>query len=383
MDFFNYEINSENIIKILEKNFRFEVCDDPLISNQLAIKIPSHEAFSLSVVQGATYLEKPMGISFKDRLEVFIHRGIFQNNKYIYSPGLFSRDIHKKLVSGNSPYEIFSKFPRLNEDKILIFRSSSGLEGSNIEMKTFSELTNKGIDPSKYLLFKISDHSTYLEPFFEYLACKAFDNLGYFTESQTPWFQQSYEGLTGGIPDFSVFYIREFDELKKKKLLPPFLLLQNLSTLFLWRGTHKTVNVDYSFFIGEVKSSKIYRNSAFNQLKKYSKVNLANKGFATLYNETEVSEPFGLINIQKDFSLNISDSKDLVINPSLQNQDRKWIIDCMKMYLIANISFASISDFIYKKTNKNKHEKLESFDMLTMLNKTSLSEIIDLISSNM
>ena len=70
------------------------------------------------------------------------------------------------------------------------------------------------------MIFKFSDNLTYLEPFFEYLSCKAFDNKGYFTESQTPWFQQSYKGFTGGIPDYSCFYIEEFNELKKRKLLP-------------------------------------------------------------------------------------------------------------------------------------------------------------------
>ena len=380
---FDYMINPENVAKILQKNFGFEICEDPIIKNQIAIKVTGHEALSLSLIQGATYLEKPMGISLKDRMEVFIHRAIFQNDKYIYSPGLFGRDIAGELTTGNTPYELFKKFPNLKNDKTVIFRPSSGPQGSNIEQQTFSELTEEEIDPAEHMIFKISDNNTYLEPFFEYLSCKAFDKLGYFSESQTPWFQQSYNGLTGGIPDYSVFYIREFDELKKKNLLPNFLLLQNLATLFAWKGSHNTVDEDYSFFIGEAKSTKTYINQAIKQLTKYSEVNLASQGYATLYDEDQTPEPYGLVNIKDDFMVNITPSQTLNVDTKLQIKDKKWIEDYAKIYLISNISFNLITDFIIKKTNKTKNDKLESFDLLTMIHNSSFSEIVDLISVNM
>ena len=385
MDAFDYTINIDNIAKILEKNFGFSLIDDPLIKNQIALELSPQEAFTLSLVQGATYLVSKTGVSFRDRLEVFIHRGVFQNNKYIYSPGLFGRDIEGNLVSGNAPLEIFSKFPSLQQrKKILLFRSTSGSYGSNIEQQTFEELENHELDPSDFMIFKFSDNLTYLEPFFEYLSCKAFDRLGYFTESQTPWFQQSYQGLTGGIPDYSLFYIKEFDELKDKRLLPDTMLIQNLSTLFAWRDTHNTIESDYTFSLGEVKSSKSNLDSAKNQLDGYSKVNLAENCYATLYDQTDALGKYGLVNLDEKFQIKIIPSTaNLKIDSKLRNDDAAWILDYAKMYLLSNLSFDELADFIHKKTRKRESDNLESFDLLHTIKKSSFGEIVDLISSNL
>ena len=293
-----------------------------------------------------------------DRLEIFIHRSVFQNNKFIYSPGLFSRDIDGNFSSGNAPLEIFAKYPSIKEGKkILLFRSTNSNNGSNIEYQTYMELKNKNIEPENFMIFKFSDNLTYLEPFFEYLSCKAFDNKGYFTESQTPWFQQSYKGFTGGIPDYSCFYIEEFNELKKRKLLPNFMTIQNLSSLFAWKGNHDTINT------------------------KYSKVELAESGYATLYNETQMPDDVGLVNISKNFEVNITDSKtSWKINTEIRKQDKKWISNYAKVYLLSNLPFEDICEFIRKKNNFEIDKKLKSFDLLTAINKTEFNEIVDLIS---
>lgn len=379
---FDYTINIENIAQILQKNCNFKIIEDPIIKNQSALEISPEDAFSLSSIQGATYLVRKTGISFRDRLEIFIHRSVFQNNKFIYSPGLFSRDIDGNFSSGNAPLEIFAKYPSIKEGKkILLFRSTNSNNGSNIEYQTYMELKNKNIEPENFMIFKFSDNLTYLEPFFEYLSCKAFDNKGYFTESQTPWFQQSYKGFTGGIPDYSCFYIEEFNELKKRKLLPNFMTIQNLSSLFAWKGNHDTINTKYSFFIGEVKSSKNYSSNAYDQLTKYSKVELAESGYATLYNETQMPDDVGLVNISKNFEVNITDSKtSWKINTEIRKQDKKWISNYAKVYLLSNLPFEDICEFIRKKNNFEIDKKLKSFDLLTAINKTEFNEIVDLIS---
>ena len=231
------------------------------------------------------------------------------------------------------------------------------------------------------MIFKFTDNHTYLEPFFEYLSCKAFDNKGYFTESQTPWFQQSYKGFTGGIPDYSCFYIEEFDKLKKKNLLPSFMTIQNLSTLFAWKGNHDTINKKYSFFIGEVKSSKNYSSNAYDQLKKYSKVKLAENGYATIYNETQMPDDVGLVNISENFEVKITNPKiSWDINSEIREQDKKWILNYTKIYLLSNLPFENICEFICEKNNFKTSSKLKSFDLLTAINKTELDEIVDLIS---
>lgn len=384
MDIFDFNISPNNIALILNKNLGFKLIPDPVLKDQISLELSSEQAFSLSLVQGATYLVTSTGLSFKDRLEIFIHRGIFQNNKYIYSPGLFGRNLGGFLTPGNSPRELFSKFPSIKSGtKKLIFRSMSGQNGSNIEKQTRDEIIKAGFNSDDFLLFKFSEDLTYLEPFFEYLSCKVFDNLGYFTESQTPWFQQSYNGLTGGIPDYSIFFIKEFQELKKKNLLPSFMLLQNLSTLFAWRGNHDTIGVDYDFYIGEVKSSKKFNDAAKKQLDRYSKASLATRLYATLYDENMFDDRYGLIHLRDDFGINICHPhKELNVDSELRKQDGKWIVDYTKFYLLANLPFNQIIDFISNKTNKKEKTKLESFDLLQAIHKTNFGEIVDLIDAN-
>lgn len=380
---FNYQINIENIAEILRKNCDFNIVEDPLVKNQLALEIPAPDAFSLSSIQGATYLVRKTGVSFRDRLEVFVHRSVFQNNKFIYSPGLFSRDIHRNFSPGNTPREIFSKYPSIKEGKkILLFRSTNSKEGSNIELQTYNELKKNETNPENYMVFKFSENLSHMEPFFEYLSCKAFDKIGYFSESQTPWFQQSFNGLTGGIPDYSCFYVDEFDELKNKKLLPNFMIIQNLSTLFAWKGNHNTVKSDYAFFLGEVKSSKNFSSGAYKQLAKYSKVKLAERGYATLFNKTQTLDNCGLVNISSDFNVKITNQKtDWETNSKRRKDDKKWIVNYAKAYLLANLEFNDICEFICKKNNFKKEIKLNSFDFLTTIHKTEFGEIIDLIST--
>ena len=384
MQKFNYQMNIDNIAQILQKNCHFKIIEDPIIKNQVALEIPPDEAFSLSLIQGATYLVRKTGISFRDRLEVFIHKGVFQNNKLIYSPGLFNRDLDGNLVSGNTPLEIFAKYPNIkNENKILLFRPTNSINGSNIENQTYEELKINRINTENFMIFKFSSNLTYLEPFFEYLSCKAFDQQGFFTESQTPWFQQSYNGLTGGIPDLSCFYIDDFDELKQKNMLPNFMLIQNLSTLFAWKSKHSTIKSDYIFYLGEAKSSKNYSTNAYAQLKKYSKAKLAEKGYAIIFDETTVQDDYGLVNISKNFEIQISEPKsNWEIDESIRRDDKKWISDYSKMYLLANLPFELICEFIRKKNNLNSSSKIDSFNLLSAITNTSFGEIVDLISSH-
>lgn len=379
---FDFILNSLNIAKILSYNFGFEISKDPIYNDLPLLKLSAADAFSFSLVQGAPYLINPVGFSMRDRLEVFIHRSIFQNNKYIYSPGLFGRNFEGNLTAGNSPNTLFIKYPELKSNiKNIIFRSSSGNNFSNIEMQTYNELKNNGIDPKDYLIFKLSKNLTNLESFFEYLSCRMFDDYGYFTESQTPWFQQSYNGLTGGIPDYSIFYIEEFNELKKKKWLPNFMLIQNLSTIFVWKGDHKIKDIDYEFSLGEVKSSKEYTREALCQLDKYSRVELAEKLYATIYNEKSIPDDYGLFYIDDNFKIQITEPKRTRnTNKILRENDRKWILDYAKIYLISNIQFEQIKEFIIKKLNL-KTDKIRSFHLLTVIRETDFEEIIDLLSS--
>ena len=58
---------------------------------------------STLVLLQTNYLLHPVGISMKGRNETFVIRSVFQENSYIYSPGLFGRNELMKLEEGILP----------------------------------------------------------------------------------------------------------------------------------------------------------------------------------------------------------------------------------------------------------------------------------------
>jgi len=149
---FNYELNKENLINILNKNFFFDVVNDETFGKM--VKLHPYDAFSLSLVHGAPYLVNEAGFSLKGRFEVLIHRGVFQNNRYIYTPGLFGRKLDRTLCAGESPYYIKKRFPQIFKgEKYVLFIDIPKNSSSNIEKKIYDEL-KKRTDPSNYLLIK-------------------------------------------------------------------------------------------------------------------------------------------------------------------------------------------------------------------------------------
>ena len=69
------------------KNLQYTIVDLKGLGNVVEI----YHNYKLSSKEG-DYLLHPVGISMKGRNETFVHRSVFQENSYIYSPGLFGRN---------------------------------------------------------------------------------------------------------------------------------------------------------------------------------------------------------------------------------------------------------------------------------------------------
>ena len=385
---FNHQLNSENIAEILHKNLGFKIVDDEPTLGKMA-KIDPREAFTLSLVHGSPYLINPVGFSLKGRMEVFIHRGVFQNNKYIYTPGLFGRKLDLSICEGDSPYYIWKKYPQIfRGEKYVLFKEIERGKLSNIEKQTYDSLVSKGYNPADFMLFKIMEQESNLEPFFEYLCCKLFNASGYLTEDQVPWFQQSYKGLTGGIPDVGAYKIPLLKKLQEKRLLSHGRVIQELSTIFIWpeNSTGEIRGASYELVLGEVKISKSQKLQALQQLERYAAAQLCGRVYAVLHDESSLlKDCFGLVSINDDYVIEVQEpKKKLGADKKLQENDELWLTNYAKFYLLANISFEKVSHFIDERRRalgKNQKEHYKSYDLVESVVTCPTTDLLDFLEN--
>lgn len=214
-------LEKNNILEIF-KNLQCSIIE--LQGLGKVVEISAYDAFDFSSITGANYLLNRVGVSMKGRNETFIHRAVFQENSYIYSPGLFGRDEFLTLQEENSADQLMKLYPTVfsGNKYILIFSINEGAS-SNIDSKIYNEIEELGYNPSDFLLYKLFKSGQSQESLYEYFTANYFINKGYIVENQSPWFQQNYfykgERLNGGIPDFSAFITPAYQELIRKGIV--------------------------------------------------------------------------------------------------------------------------------------------------------------------
>ncbi|MBA3026706.1 MAG: hypothetical protein FP820_09935 [Sulfurimonas sp.] len=386
-------VYSENDLVKIFKNLGFIINK---VDKYTSIEMSAYEAFIFSAITGATYLLAETGITMKGRNEIFIHRSIFQNDKYIYSPGLFSRDINEGYLEENSADMLKRKYPSVFKGKknIILKEISSG-SSSSIEKNIFKSLYECGEDTNNIILYKHFQSGSSFEPFLEYLTTKHFLSKGYLIENQVPWFQQkfSYNGkiLNGGIPDFSAFHSNISSDLYRYSILNEnsgiilnmIPLLKNFDEFdFKDKKIQKTYS--YELIIGEAKSDKNSLEQALIQLSKYQSVELATELFTIItdVNNNE-NDTFGEIFIN-DFALSVKKSANVACtNSTNQLKDTIWMDNYIKALLLGNLGKDKIDELIndYRLSNNLSILKIyKSFHLIDMIIHTSIDIIINQIS---
>ncbi len=365
------------IIKIFS-NLGFKIIKDPDMGD--LIEMDPKNAFVFSSVVGSPYLIFPYGITMKGRSEVFIHRSIFSNGYYIYSPGLFNRDQKGSLKEGNSADVLLEKYPAIFKNKKYVYIHDIEISTlSNVESYIFDLLKSKGKNPEDYILYKNFTSGASAEPLFEYLASINYIHEGYITENQVPWFQQNLKYndqiLQGGIPDFSAFncdlssYLESVGIIDKNlgvciNLLP---VIKNFQKLNQYeRGIEHKSN--YRLIIGEVKSSKSSLVGALGQLKKYHDVKLANELYTIIPDvKDNLKENFGEIYLDNN-AIKINKAKlKIEIDPTRQKMDNNWLSVYIKTLLLGNLPFAKIIKFIEDYRKSKNLALLESYEAVHLL----------------
>ncbi|MDD5660057.1 MAG: hypothetical protein PHR39_08640 [Actinomycetota bacterium] len=362
----------------LFKNSGFKIVTDPVLGK--TIEMTPEQAYAFSSIVGASYLIYPYGITMKGRSEVFIHRSVFSNNYYIYSPGLFGRDINGKLIEGESAEVLLSKFPSVFSGKKHVLICDIALnEPSNIEPEIYKKIKQNNLSPENYLIYKNLESGSSAEPLFEYFASLYFIKNGYITENQAPWFQQNlkYKNLIlqGGIPDFSAFhskisnYLNAMGIIDDKNgialsLLP---VIANFRKINKYNGNAKNL-YNYELKIGEAKSSRSSLPTAIKQLQKYQSVDLADELFSIIpdVSDNDVNS-FGEFYLQNDTTQYNKPSKTNRLNNIARSTDSEWIDNYIKLLLLGNVKFPKIIEYIDTYRIHAGLKKLEEYEAIHLL----------------
>ncbi len=381
----------QDVIDIFQK-LGFKLINHPSLGQ--LIELNAKDAFIFSSIVGAPYMLDQNGITMKGRAEVFVHRSVFQKGYYIYSPGLFSRDLEMKLTEGNSADFLGNSHPSIfiGNKYIYIYDIENG-KSSNVEQDAH-RLISKHENPSAFILFKNFQSGSAAESWYEYLASKYYINHGFLVENQVPWFQQSFQYkskyLNGGIPDFSAFhsnisnYLYKYGIINKTEGIPVNILpvIKNFMPRLEERKTTDD-GYKYKLIIGEVKSSKNSSPAAITQLKKYNDAELASELYSIIPDlKDNHSNDFGEMFIENN-KMNLNESKSKVItNNEHQAIDASWADNYIKMLLLGNVQFNEILTFITdfrKKTHQNLFEEYEAHHLLDAVLGTNNEDFFDFL----
>jgi hypothetical protein len=372
-------------MKLLSVNFNMETDKDKVFGKVLMMD--PLEAYEFSLITGADYMVDPIGYSVKGRMEVAIHRSVFQNGGFIYTPGLFSRDIKGKLIQGDSIKTQYAKHPELfvGKKKLIILDVQ---DNSCIEGAVYKKIVNAGLKPSDYLLYKSFNNGSNNEPLYEYLASRLFADKNMITENQVPWFNQNYiyngKKINGGIPDFSAFQTDDLNIISGEFNID-FVSIQTVSGTFLTDGKpRKRINPGYKLIIGEAKVSKSSVSAATSQLQKYSSTCLPNELYYLIPDlEKSDYQESGVFNIDANYCSSIKTS---VLNHKIdvesQKTDSEWISNITKMYLLSNLEFENIVEFIVQKLDLRNGVDITSKDLVEAVCSSDMAEISSFVRKN-
>lgn len=372
---------------LMFKNLQFNIVDLKGLGN--VVEISSYDAFDFSSITGANYLLHPVGISMKGRNETFIHRAVFQENSYIYSPGLFGRNELMMLEEENSADRLKSLYPSVFSGiKYILIENISKGESSNIDETIYKKIVDLGYSPTDFILYKLFKSGQSQESLYEFFSANYFINNGYIVENQTPWFQQNYlykgERLNGGIPDFSAFKTPLINELIKKGIISPKrgILINKLPVIKNFIEIHDVQSnhdVEYELIIGEVKSDRSSLEQANRQMEKYAKVELSNKIYSIIPNCPDNGvDSFGKIYFERQRLFIKNSSKSLPVNTVSQKLDCDWINTNIKLNLLGNVPFSKLIELLETKYSLSKKE-IRSFHLVDFALTSSINEIFQLI----
>lgn len=347
------EINSKEHIRIMSKNFGYELIDTTL---GRGVIVDSFTAFIYSTVTGAGYLDDPLYLFTPKGLMKLFYNAL----DYKFVTGIFDNTTLK-----NTPYIMsLSKKYLFEGEKIIIpveFESEIELQ---TKLKDFISTISE--HPTKYVIQRIekSKKGNGMEPFMEYLACEVMKNQDYIVENQIPLSHST------GSPDFGGYKLDQTITFNKIHLIE--LALIRLG----WNIKKQSRNENVFCVVGEAKTST---SQIKNQIEKYLKTKFFNKCYEIHPSKKLPSNSkYGLITIGEDYKIKIieRESNDVLFKVNKQKEYASWLSNYLKYYLIANLTNDEFIAFFQEKRKK----KLSGIkDIINFVNDLSYEEIFNKI----
>jgi len=361
-------LNRENVITILEKNFGFTRIQDPELGN--FIEMSPFDAYSYSAITGHGYLDNirqpytPNGL-----MQVFN-----QANAYNMVTGMFDRDgnlFHTPL------YQVSERGYLVRGNKFILPVEYN----TNAELLKKLEIIQRTIirtnrNPQNFIICRIkrSTSGYSMEPFMEYVASKYFQRLGYFTETQIPF----YYG--GGTPDFAAYSLPDLRELMKSRFNfngSSFIGLASIRAFQLHKNGDGGVDFTEAI-VGEVKTASF---NAIGQIKKYLSRGIFNKAYEIIPHKKSPEVIAGLLTFDDSGNIEVYEAKTPAkIIPERQTSYLEWLHNYIKYFLIANFTNEELDEFYSERTGKRTRNISE---LISFVNSLEIEDILDKLSNYM
>ena len=357
------EIGANDAIKILNKNFDYEIVDSRFWK---WIKMNAYDAFLYANVTWAWYLENIYLFSPKWLMKIF-----YNAFNYNFVTGIFDNWSLK-----NTPYYFNKKRPYLFEwnKTILFMEINSEVELQNKLMEMLQIFKNENIDSTDYIIQRIekSKKWNWMESFMEYLACEFFKAKWYIVENQIPL------AATVWSPDFwwySLYELNDYEEFSS--IFNGWFHIIELAMIRLFK--HNPGNNEIIENKNIVWEAKTATTKMAEQLWKYLNTWLYEIWFEIHPSKEQPSLPsYWLITLVDD-ELKVDlpkERKEYTWDYSKTNYNKR-LNNYMKYYLIANLSNDELTNIYRKKTG-------HIFDnewFVNFINSQTIEEIIYLINN--
>lgn len=365
-------LNKENTLKVLNRNFGFPIVENPVVGKVVELK--AVEAYFYSAVTGHNYLNAPQGFSPNGLMYVFN-----QANSFNLITGLFDRDGSFR----NTPLIHSQSFPFIkNSPKYLLpLEYKKGYRSFIEKCSDISKrLSNANYNPADFLICRIdlSTRGYHMEPFCEYIASKYFNQHGYLTETQIPFY------YSGGTPDFAAYDIPNVNSLLRKYNL--ILNGSSFINLALIRVFNQNVSTEEKTeeskeaesIVGEAKTSTL---RATEQIKKYLSFGVFNKAYEIIPNKVTPEVISGLISFDEQGYIRIQEAKQpAVVKPEAQQKYLSWLSNYIKYFLIANLTNQEFDEFYGEITSQTSRTLSQLIEFVNSLQYEQIIERIKLIS---
>ena len=356
------ELNKKEVLEVFKQNFSFELVETPLGT---AVKMPKQEAFLLSCVVGAGYLDNPvLPFTPKGLLKLF-----YNAFDYKFVTGIFEHTTLK-----NTPLNLAKAKPFLFDTDfkfVVPIEFDSEMELQSLLETAFEKLPN----PTDFIILRIekSKKGNGMEGFMEYLVTEYFKNQGYIVENQIPLAHSL------GSPDFGGYQLKETINAVSAYFQSGFHIVELAMLRQMKRLNGGGQKQESHFIVGEAKTST---STMTKQLLKYLDTALFDFGFEIHPSKAKPSKDFfGLFSLHTDMKVNFTQPQT-EYNPQIAYSKKEyeiWLNDYMKFYVLANLTNDELNDF-YKQLNNGKTIANQS-NIVDFIQKISINDILKQVES--